>query len=67
MKDTLKNILVVGGFVGAALAVVVAGAALAVLVTRSLGTWAGVLLIASAALVVLATIAILSNETRNQR
>lgn len=64
MKDTLKNILVVGGFVGAALAVVVAGAALAVLATRTLGAWAGVLLIASAALVVLAAIALLKNETK---
>ena len=63
--DKAKTVLLYAAFAAAALAIVIAGIALAVLVSRTLGGWAGILLILSAATVTLAAIVLLKNESED--
>jgi len=65
--DKAKTVLLYAALAAVALCIVLAGIALAVLVSRTLGTWAGVLLIIAAALVTLAAIVLLKNEDYGNR
>ena len=60
--DKAKTVLLYAALGAVALVLVLAGIALAVVVSRTLGGWAGILLIIAAALVTLAAIVLLKNE-----
>ena len=63
--DKAKTVLLYAALAAVALVLVLAGIALAIIVSRTLGSWAGILLIIAAALVALAAIVLLKNESED--